>query len=263
MTWWGDPLNTWGGAMLQVHSDTRLSEIVAEMMWVNARMKGIPLTQELADEIRSKALEVEERDRRATAARGVTKDLRELLGATRKRLALRLAKRMVISKRDLHDLIGNCGTLNLSHHSKHHEFVPEQRRLTAEDNNAIFNLDGSRTPETLGKATGRVEQLFEEREHRSVHLFADSRERWHCFFLTFRDIAGEPATGKHHWEHGSHLHYVSHLFDPKLTKQAIWDALDERRHALPEVHIRFDDTPVPKDLARASCWTRSWGWRRR
>jgi hypothetical protein len=99
----------------------------------------------------------------------------------------------------------------------------------------------------LGKATSRLAQVFEEREHRSVHFFADSRGRWHCLFLTFRDIAGEPSTGKHHWEHGSHLHYISHLFDPKLTKQDMWTALDERRHTLPAVHIRFDETPVPKD----------------
>lgn len=127
------------------------------------------------------------------------------------------------------------------------EFVPDERQLTAQDNNAIFNLDGSRTPETLGKATSRLAQIFEEREHRSVHLFADSRGRWHYFFLTFRDVAGDPSTGKHHWAQGSHIHYVSHLFDPTLTKQAVWSALDERKHALPDMHIRFDEEPAPKD----------------
>jgi hypothetical protein len=70
-----------------------------------------------------------------------------------------LAKAMIITKRDLHDLSVNCGVLGLSHYAKHLEFVPDQRRLTAEDNNAIFNLDGSRTPETLGKATSRVTEV--------------------------------------------------------------------------------------------------------
>ena len=235
---------------MQTHPDTTIAETTAELLWLQAQMKGVPPSEELAEAVWAKAREVEERDRRATRARGVSKDLRELLGAGRKKLALRIAKKMVITKRDLYDLTVNCGTLGLSHYAKHLEFVPEERRLTTADNNAIFNLDGSRTPETLGKATSRLAQVFEEREHRSVHLFADSRGRWHCLFLTFRDIAGEPSTGKHHWEHGSHLHYISHLFDPKLTKQDMWTALGERRHTLPAVHIRFDETPAPKDPGR-------------
>lgn len=63
------------------------------------------------------------------------------------KLALRIAKKMVITKLDLYDLTVNCGTLGLSPYAKHLEFVHEERRLTTADNNAIFNLDGSRTPE--------------------------------------------------------------------------------------------------------------------
>jgi hypothetical protein len=235
VTWWGNPLKD-RSVMLQTHPETTMAEMTA-----------LPPSPELAELVWAKAEEMEQRDLRATMARGVAKDLRKLIGAERKKLALRIAKAMVITKQDLHDLTVNCGALNLSHHSKHLEFVPDQRRLTAADNNAIFNLDGSRTAKTLMNATSRVKQVFSEREHRSVHVFADSRERWHCFFLTFQDIAGEPFTGRHHWEHGSHLHYVSHLFDPNITKQMVWEGLHERRHSLPTVHVRFDDEPVPRD----------------
>jgi hypothetical protein len=246
VTWWGNPLKD-RRVMLQTHPETTMAEMTAELLWAQAQMKGLPPTPELAEVVWAKAQKMELRDLLATRARGVARDLRKLVGAERKKLALRIAKAMVVTKQDFYDLTVNCGALNLSHHSKHLEFVPEQRRLTAADNNAIFNLDGSRTPETLMNATSRVKRVFSEREHRSVHLFADSRERWHCFFLTFQDIAGEPFTGKHHWEQGSHLHYMSHLFDPKITRHMVWEALDERRHSLPTAHVRFDDEPVPRD----------------
>jgi hypothetical protein len=40
---------------------------------------------------------------------------------------------------------------------------------------------------------------------------------------------------------------MSHLFDPKITRHMVWEALDERRHSLPTAHVRFDDEPVPRD----------------
>ena len=246
VTWWGNPLSD-RSVMMQTHPGTRPAEVTAELMWATARMRGMVPTPELAEAVWARALEQEERFLQATRARGITRELRQLLGAERKKLAERITKRMTVTKADLYDLTINCGTLGLSHYDKHLEFVPGQRRLTAEDSNAIFDLDGSSTAEKLMQATSRVTQIFRERVHRSVHLFADSRERWHCIFLTFDDVAGEAFTGKHHWQGGSHVHYVSHLLNPGLTKEAVWNALDERRHTFRTAHIRFLDDPKPKD----------------
>ncbi len=236
-----------GQAMMMTYADTSPAEMRAEMLWLAAQMRGQKLTPELREAIERDALEYEAQEARAIKARGVAKDLRKLFRAERKKLALRIARTMVLSGEDLYDLICNCGDLGLSHHPKHLEFVPEERRLTPEDDAAFYNLNGGRTPESLAKAMSRLEQIFEEREHRSVHLFADSRDRWHCFFLTFRDIAGDPVSGEHHWSQGSHVHYISHLFDPRISKQAVWEAVDERRHNLPAEHVRFRDSDLPPD----------------
>jgi hypothetical protein len=70
--------------MMQTHPETTFAEGAAELLWVQAQRRGIPPSEELAAMCWKKALEAEERDRRASQARGVSKDLRELLGAGRK-----------------------------------------------------------------------------------------------------------------------------------------------------------------------------------
>ena len=158
VTWFGNPLAK-GSAMMMTHSDTRPAEIRAEMLWAVAQMRGAPPTLELAERIEREALEWEAREEQAIRARGVAKDLRKLFRAERKKRALRIAREITLTKLDLHDLICNCEQLRLSHHPKHLEFLPEERRLRSEDNAAFFNLDGSRTPESLAKAQSRLHQM--------------------------------------------------------------------------------------------------------
>jgi hypothetical protein len=67
-------------------------------------------------------------------------------------------------------------------------------------------------------------------------MFANS-DVWHCFFFSFEDI----ADNENHWRGGAHIHFVNHAFDPRLKRKAVWKALDERRHGLPKVHVRFED----------------------
>jgi hypothetical protein len=65
--------------------------------------------------------------------------------------------------------------------------------------------------------------------------------KWHCFYLTFRDIAGSPSTGEHHWRDGAHVHFVNYLFNPqKLTRRVVLAQLAEREHSVPGIHIRYD-----------------------
>jgi hypothetical protein len=69
-----------------------------------------------------------------------------------------------------------------------------------------------------------------------VHIFAHSEE-WHCFFFSFDDIADD----ENPWEGGSHVHFVNHVFDPRVKRKAVWRQLAERRHGVPKVHVRFHD----------------------
>lgn len=236
VSWVGDPLEN--GSFIVSHAGTRPSEVVAELMFQTARKNGVAITPDLVDEIRARALDHERSFVGGIRARGIAGTLRKLLQAKRKRDAVRIAKLLMLTPQDMVDLIYNCGDLGLSHHPKHLEFVPDQRELSDADRAALTGAAAGDEP-ARAKAVAKVHQYFEEREHRSVHMFADSGERWHCFFQTFRDAGGDPSSGDHHWKCGAHLHYVSHVFDSKLTKERVWVALDHRKHSLPSEHVRF------------------------
>jgi len=152
---------------------------------------------------------------------------------------------MVIEYEAFGDLIFNCGTLGLSHHSKHLDFVPERRELTDGERKILHAPFRSEATSAVEK---KVRQIFVEVSTAPIHIFANHHE-WHCFHATFRDIAGDPTTGAHHWCEGRHLHYVSHLFT-RLTRKEVWDALDQRVHSLPTEHIRFRHPDAGKRVQR-------------
>jgi hypothetical protein len=83
----------------------------------------------------------------------------------------------------------------------------------------------------------------------SVHMLTNpSGSKWHCFYLTFRDVAGVPSTREHHWREGAHVHFVNYLFSPqRLTRRAVLEQLAEREHSIRGLHIRYDVGREVKD----------------
>ncbi len=244
--WIGDPMSD--GAFLTSFANTRPRELVREMFLVFARKNGYAITPELLATAEAEAIKREEEYFAEVRARGITQGIRDLLGAQRKKDVARIAAGLVIGSRDFLDLVYNCRRLHLSHHAKHLEFVPEGRVLSDEERQTLLESGDDYSLPAEAKAASKVRQLIVEREHRSIHLFANSTDEWHCFFMSFKDIATE--TGNH-WTHGgAHLHFVNHLFDPRmLSKKKVWKSLQEPTYRVPTVHIRYRD---PNDRGRPS-----------
>ena len=224
--WFGDPLAN--GSFIVSFADSRPSDIYRELALAFALKNGYELTPALLQTIDRTARARDAEYFGEARARGISKSIRDLLGARRKKDAERIASEVVIDAAQFHDLVLNCQMLGLSHHSKFHSFEPEQRLLTADERAALFASGETQPPSAdQEKVAAKVRQLFVEREQRSIHMFANSRDEWHCFFFSFDDI----ADSGNHWTGGSHVHYVSHVFDPrKLTKKKVWKALDQCRH---------------------------------
>ena len=96
----------------------------------------------------------------------------------------------------------------------------------------------------MAKAFGRVDQIFQKRRLLNGHLFfRPDHERWALFYFDQRDM----SAADNHWEHGSHLHLVTHLW-PNWTAQSVWR---EFRSGNPQIsgalHVRFKyrDAPAP------------------
>jgi hypothetical protein len=218
------------------------------MFLVFARKNGYALTPELLAMAEREGIKREEEYVAEIRARGIPQGIRDLYGAKRKKDVARIAEGLVITPREFHDLIYNCHRLHLSHHAKHLEFVPEGRVLSDEEKRTLLDSSDDYSLPAELKVASKVRQLLVEREHRSIHIFANSADEWHCFFFSFKDIAVEAGN---HWTHGgAHVHFVNYVFDPRmLSKKKVWRALQEPTHRVPTVHIRYRD---PRDTGRPS-----------
>jgi hypothetical protein len=248
VAWYGDPLSK-QGAILMTFPQTRPAEVEFEMFRLFTLKNGWTLTPELAAMGWQRAVANEKKMLQAIAGRGVAADVRRLFAAKTKKDAERIADEIHVTGEQFHDLTYNSGKqLGLSHHAAHYEFLPEQSRIPSVLS-AEFWASDRPSDDVTQRIFDKLEQANIERVHRSVHLYASSRKDWHSFYLTFGDVFGNPANHPrpgHHWTAGSHLHYTSSLYNPRMTKQQLWDAMDERRVKVDGSHVRYVDT-VPED----------------
>jgi hypothetical protein len=240
----GDPL-AGDRTLFTASADTRPREMYRDLMLLFFQKNGCEVTPELVREAERRGQEHEDKVLAEFRARGVPTGFRDLFGAKRKKDVERVAKDLVVEKGDLPDLKYNCHRLGLSHHSKHLEWTPEALYLTDEERDALFAMAGeSPTSPDEVRVVRKVRESFVEREHRSIHMFANASDEWHCVFLSFEDTADHSGN---HWRAGAHVHFVNHTFDPRrLTKKKVWRALQERKYTgMPALHIRFHDENDP------------------
>jgi hypothetical protein len=92
--------------------------------------------------------------------------------------------------------------------------------------------------------------IFEERRMLSGHLFfTPDLAQWHLFYFDQRDFAER----KNHWEGGSHIHLINHLW-PGRTAQAVWDQFCTGNPQMTNaLHIKFfrrPRDPMPPNSVR-------------
>lgn len=82
---------------------------------------------------------------------------------------------------------------------------------------------------------GKLRSVINDRKV-VVAKFLDNGPVWHCFFLTYKSIAGKEAGER------PHLHYISHAWG--FSREEVIRRLKERRYDLPDTpHIPYNRGP--------------------
>ena len=178
---------------------------------------------------------------------GVADGITNLLAASSKNEAKKLAKRLVITGQELFDLVHNCGAIGFVHGEDHRRDTPEGRSLSSEDRVAIYRgaiNDG---------ISAKIRDGYREQRHLSWHTFTSTAggARWHCFFYEHRDVHGEPLSGDpQSRDIGPHLHYSSYLFH--ATSLADFVQQMKPGFRVPhDTHIAFRTSFTEQDLVEA------------
>lgn len=78
---------------------------------------------------------------------------------------------------------------------------------------------------------GQVNSLIAQRTTTVVKIL-DKGPLWHCFFLTFKGVAGKEK------DHPSHMHYLSSAWG--LTRDDALAELRRKNYSIPSVHVWYD-----------------------
>lgn len=94
-----------------------------------------------------------------------------------------------------------------------------------ETDNSVFNTDDT------SMSKGQIRALIEQRSTRVVKML-DKGAMWHCFFLTFKGIAGKEK------DHPPHMHYLSSSW--ALTREQALSQLQSKSYSIPSAHVWYD-----------------------
>jgi hypothetical protein len=204
------------GALYVVRGREGVAQAWADICKIGLQLKGIQVTpsieNEILDFVQSKLDEIESE----VDAEGVPAKLMPLFEIEKKSKVVGYCKKLELSEDELVLLIHNCHQIGFKHRAKFTEFVPPHLKVLDSDISAMKN-------ESPRQFLKKVHGIFKERKRIHVHLFERGNE-WHCFYFSYSDME---AGNRSHWKHGSHLHYISHLWS-NLKKRQVWESFDKR-----------------------------------
>lgn len=166
----------------------------------------------------------------------VHENLIQLLQTTRKKDQEKLLKDMSLNTKVLMSLVmksyNDFGYL----YSKYHfELLPnglEGKKLPR-----IFNLNDDGTIMKIGDTDltdGELKNLINHRKVVVSHFF-EKEDTWHCFFLTYKSIAGGET-----WKNGqAHFHYISSAFG--ISKEDFVESMRSGNYKSTSIHIDLLD----------------------
>jgi hypothetical protein len=223
----GNPATS-SGAVYVVQNQADLLQMALELEYLRLFEDGIPITPQLdsliQDRVRRELMILKHK----LSSQGIPKELNQLFDLTSKSELNKYCRTLQFNEFDFFLLIHNCNQIGLSHFSKFPEFVPDHLIITDSDRGKL--KDGN-TRSFSKKATSLMK--FRKRYH--IHLFERNTE-WHCFFFTYNDI---DTNKKSHWKHGTHLHFVNHLW-PHYSRNEVLKLFDARKSKITDyLHIRF------------------------
>ncbi len=232
-----------GGALYHIFDEEGLGQMVLDMELGYLELKGVVIVPEVVDLVTTSIHREQSAYHDEVAALGVPDSLKLLFQIDKKSQVKKHCRTLQISEYDLFVLIHNCCQIDFKHLSKFPEYVPDHLEITEDDRE---NMKTGK-PKTFTK---KVHSTMLERRHISVHFFERGLE-WHCFYFSYDDIKSNEGN---HWEYGSHLHYVSHLW-PEYSKDQVLTQFDKRSTDISgNFHIRFEPFhyPHPDEVIRES-----------
>lgn len=151
---------------------------------------------------------------------------------------VKYCKETLIHQSDFAGLVFACegDQMPWRHKISYRDFVPTH--LTPKGNLGSLlarNGVGTLNPDAK-KEMRKISQLFLDRRYLVGHIFYTSDLKfWQFFYFDQRDIEQR----SNHWEHGSHIHLLNHLW-PNLDAETLWNSFNSGNPKLSgALHIRF------------------------
>lgn len=146
-------------------------------------------------------------------------------------------KRTVMDYNDLVSAIAYANLGDYNCYSKHFEWQPKESYIPRRKIEIL--TDPERWKE-IGEIGPKVRNLFDARKKLSAHLFFRDEQDWHLIYFSNRDRGEEGQ--KQHWQHGSHVHLINHLW-PHYKPNQLHDFLfsTRRTQIKDSLHMRFSE----------------------
>ena len=103
---------------------------------------------------------------------------------------------------------------------------------------AQYKIEDSDLAGDAKKLIGKLAGHHNQKKIVCAHIFSKDATKWHCFYFSEKDITGQ------HWKYGPHIHYISYMWDSRLTLQELKKKLSDRKIKLNGEHIRFKPKTV-------------------
>lgn len=227
MTRFGSPLSP-RGALYVAQGKEGVMELWADICKSALQLEGVQITPAIEKEILHFVQRKQDELDKQVDTEGIPSKLIPLFEIEKKSKVMGYCKKLELSESELFLLIHNCHQIGFKHRAKFTEFVPPHLKVLDSDISAMK----SDNPRQFLK---KVDGILQERKRIHIHLLEKANE-WHCFYYSYSDIE---SGDKSHWRHGSHLHYVSHLW-PNLRKRQVWESFDQRTVEIQgSAHIRL------------------------
>jgi hypothetical protein len=101
----------------------------------------------------------------------------------------------------------------------------------------LYEIKSDETIETIGDTNltnGRLKQLLEQRKVVVANFF-DKGNSWHCFFVTYRSLAGQET-----WNNGQpHFHYLSDKWN--LSRDDVIASIKKGKYPSTSIHIGIEN----------------------
>jgi hypothetical protein len=163
------------------------------------------------------------------------KELIKLLDATTKREQVKSLRGLEFNHAQLYSFIffafENYGYKLSQYKAKHNHNGFDISKMPS-----IVHIEDDGSVTKVGKTELSDGQLKQAVEHRKVIIskFLDNEHSWHCFFVTFKSLAGKEK----HNDGKPHFHYISNKWN--LDRKDVVEQLTNKKYRLPSLpHIGF------------------------